>query len=81
MSTSLRLPQTRRPLAERNPGPRQLVFTANEGAFVATESERFGGLRQEFPVCGKGGFSVAITRSDTLAAGRRECSSHGGTTL
>src|SRR5215216_4902257 len=53
MSTSLRLPQTASPLVERNQGPRHGGFAANERAFAATKIGCFGGMRQEFPICGK----------------------------
>jgi hypothetical protein len=59
MSTSLRLPQTCGPLAERNPAPNQRTFAASRRPFVASQIGPFRGLRQEFPICGKGQVGTA----------------------
>ena len=54
MSTSLRLPQTASPLEERNPALNERTFAASRRPFVASQIGPSRGLRQEFPICGKG---------------------------
>jgi len=67
MSTSLRLPQTCGPLAQRNPAPNVRTIAASERPFVASQIGPFRGLRQEFPICGKGQVGTA-GRPESLGA-------------
>jgi hypothetical protein len=84
MSTSLRLPQTCGPLAERNSAPNQRTFAASGRPFVASQIGPFRGLRQEFPICGKGqvgiagrpeslGPAPAFTRGCRIKPSRKTC--------